>query len=245
MRRRLWVSAELPEQGGEVRLDDESAHHARVLRLQPGDPVRLFNDAGEEANAVIRDIESWSCLTQARERAAAATVRLVLVQCLPKGRKIDDIVRQTTEVGADEIRLAVSDRSVSRLEGERADHRAQRLGKIAREASRQSLRSEIPLVHAPAPLREVVPLAAAGALKLMLQPGAPHSILEELWLRHEAGECWLAIGPEGGFSAEESEFLREAGWIAVSMPTFVMRVETAAPVAVALVRAGLLAKKPA
>jgi len=221
---------ELPERGGRVRLSADAIRHARVLRLGPGDAVRLFDGEGHEADGQIAvdDDGELACDVGPVRRVDDEGPRVVLVQVLPKGAKLEPIVRMTTEVGVSAIHLASSERAVARPAPDRAARRVARLGRVAREAARQCGRAVVPEVHAPAPLAEVASRAPSGATRLLLHPGggplgAP-----------SGGEVWLVVGPEGGLSDPELEALERLGYRVVGVRSHVLRVETAAPVAVAL-----------
>jgi len=229
----------LLDEGGEVELSADATKHAAVLRLAVGDPVTLFDGAGGEADGeVTRAGERLVCAVGPK-REAPPRPRIVLVQCLPKGSKLDDIVRATTEIGVSEVRLAHAERAVARPDAARASKRLERLSKIAREASRQSLRADVPDVRAPDALLDVAAGAPDGAVKLAFVVGGKGSIAACV---DPTRETWLVIGPEGGLAPDEVEGLTRLGYRSVGLAGPVLRVETAAPIAVALVahRLGVL-----
>src|SRR5690606_20233665 len=119
---------------------------------------------------------------------------------MPKGTKLDEIVRMVTEAGVAEIQLAIAERSIARPDESRGRSRLERLEKIAREASRQSERAEVPTITAPAPLIEVAARAPATSARLMLSPRVGLPWAEVLGPHTEA---WLIVGPEGGLSEAE------------------------------------------
>src|SRR5690606_2919368 len=118
-------AAVLPEEGGEVRLDAAATRHARVLRLAPGAPIVLFDGAGGEADGALLalDEDGASARVDARRRVVRDAPRIVLCLGLPKGKKLDDIVRACTELGVGAIHLVECARSVPRLDLARADKR--------------------------------------------------------------------------------------------------------------------------
>ena len=220
--------------GAELSLDAEAARHARVLRLGQGDPVRVFDGRGAEADAEVVALEAAALVVRvvALRAASAASARVTLVQCLPKGAKLEDIVRAATEAGAHTIALAISTHAVSRPDEARGERRATRLARIAEEAARQSERAHVPEVTPPAPLLEVARRAPPGALRLSLSPRATRRW--DAALPEHATEAWLVVGPEGGLSSEEERALEALGYTSVRIDVGVLRVETAAPVAVAM-----------
>ncbi len=241
--RRLYAR-ELGTEGGELTLDATATRHAKVLRLGVGDPVILFDGRGNEAKAtVVQSSDGLVCRIEKRIERREQRALLVLCQCLPKGGKLDDIVRAATELGVSAVHPVSSERSVPRPPAERAMGKLDRLERIAREASRQSLRSDVPDVLAPAPFDEVLARAPADAARLMFVPreGAELDVV----CPRDASSVWLLIGPEGGLSPIEIERARSAGFAAVDLGAGVLRVETAAVAALALVahRVGLLAPR--
>ncbi len=230
--RRLYAAA-LPDEGGEVRLDAVATRHAKVLRLREGDPLVLFDGRGAEADAVLERLgDLLLCRAERPRLVARPGPTVVLCQCLPKGGKLDDIVRAATELGVTAVHLVSSDRSVPRLDPARADKRSARLAKVAREASRQSRRNDVPDVLAPASLDEVLARAPEDAARIAFAPGTRKSLEEACGARSAA---WILVGPEGGLSDGELDLVRQSGFALVDLGPGVLRVETAAPVAVALV----------
>jgi 16S rRNA (uracil1498-N3)-methyltransferase len=172
--------------------------------------------------------------------AASATRRIVLIQALPKGAKLDGIVRACTELGVYAIRLAFSERSVPRPESQRAEERCRRLARIAKEASALAGRSGSPEISFATPLLDVAAQAPESARRVVFwesstqklevalaDPGRPELGVKE--------DVWIVVGPEGGLSESEIAALRECGYRDATLGTSVLRVETAAPLAVGLV----------
>lgn len=220
---------DLPTDGGEVALSEDAARHAAVLRLGVGDEVVLFDGNGNEARARIVAVgDRVRCALGPRERVTPSGPRVVLCQCIPKGAKLDAIVRGATEVGVGAIHLALAERCVGRA----SDKRIERLQTIAREASRQSGRADVPPVLPAAPLLEVAARAPDAALKIACVPGGGP-------IPSGAPEAWVVVGPEGGLSPGEIAALEELGYVRVDLGPTILRTETAGVVAPALVRAAL------
>lgn len=235
--RRLHVAV-LPESGGVVVLEAEQAHHARVLRLAVGDPITLFDGEGREAAGEITALTPHlECQVGVPHEAHATRPRVVLVQALPKGAKLETIVRMGTETGADEFALVETSRAVVKHEPSRWNKKHERLARVAQEASRQSLRASTPLIHEPRALLAVAKEAPSDALKLMCVPGPTDAA--PWWSRLDDQSLaanppmWIVVGPEGGLSPEEIEALSGLGYTHHNLGPHVLRVETAAPVAVA------------
>lgn len=230
--RRLFVR-QFADLGGVVTLDAATSRHARVLRLRVGDAVRLFDGRGQEADArvVSMDGDAVVCEHSMPEPLAERGPRVVLVQVLPKGSKLESIVRMATEIGAAEIHLAVSGRSVARPDERRAARRAERLERIAVEAARQSGRPVVPQIVPPADLIDVAARAPEDAWRVVLWERAERPLLTP----GDLGSAWVIVGPEGGLATAEVDALAESGWQPARLGPSILRVETAAPVGLALV----------
>ncbi len=240
--RRLFVET-LTEEGSFISLDRVSVHHARVLRLTVGSDVTLFDGRGSSALARIEELDGEALLCRilsVDERMPSTTTSITLVQSMPKGEKLEAIVRATTEIGVDEIRLAISERTIARPDAARSATKLERLSRVAREAARQSERSTVPTLFEPMQLNEVLAGAPAGALHLVFAPGAARGIDAIRDRIDDAKAVWVWVGPEGGFSPAEVEMLEREACIPVRIFDSVLRVETAAPVAVALVRSAVV-----
>jgi len=238
--RRFFVDA-LPEEGGDVSLSDDAARHARVLRLGEGDEVVLFDGSGRESRARIVATSPLSCRADAPSPAVPDAPKVHLIQALPKGKKLESIVRMATELGVDAIHFAITERTISRPDDARGRARVERLGRIAQEAARQARRRIVPHIREPRPLLEVSRRASAESIRLVFWENADAGLPKTLDI---SPEMWVIVGPEGGLSQSEVDALGAEGWSQVHLGSSILRVETAAPVALALVldRAGRLGR---
>ena len=214
-----------PLQAGERELPEEQARYVRrVHRLAVGDRFLAFDpEARLEAVAEILagDRAVRVRLEPPRPARLVALRPLTVVQSLAKGTKVDDVVRDATELGATEVVVAVAERSVKRG-GDPA-----RWKRVAIEAARQCGRGDVPAVSGPTVLLELLALPLlAGTLGLCLHPGAEVSLSAEL-SRAASAPVTLLIGPEGGFSDAELSAAAAAGYRLVSLGPFVLRAETA------------------
>ena len=191
-----------------------------VLRLRDGDRLVLLGNDGAEA---ICRLEGGACVVEDRRPAAGEPRhRLTVVQAMLKGDALEQVVQHGTEVGVATFKLAVTDRSIVR---ELPPRRLERLRTIAREAAEQSERGRIPEVMAPVPL--------AGAL-------APGSVLlfersEGVRLSQLDPPAIIVIGPEGGFALGEVQAAVDAGVTVAGLGPRILRSETVAAVAAALI----------
>jgi 16S rRNA (uracil1498-N3)-methyltransferase len=244
-RRRLFVPAERLAGARLTLTNDEHQHVARVLRARVGDRLTLFDGAGIEVDAEIervgkRDTE----LALGARRAGAATtspVAITLLVAVPRGERMDLVVQKTTELGVSRIVPVVTTRSVVRPEEK---HRT-RWEKIAREASRQCGRADVPRVDEPVALTLAVAAPDLPTLRFALweaeRARSLRAMLASAYATDVPGSqnpaTALLVGPEGGFALDEIATVEAAGFVPVGLGPRILRVETAAVVAVALVEA--------
>lgn len=221
-----------------VALPRASAHHAaRVLRLQPGDPVTLFNGQGGEFTASIvaigRDtVEVEVGTHQPVERESPLTV--TLVQALSSGERMDLTIQKAVELGVSGIVPVESERSVVRLRGERADKRVAHWRQVVIAACEQCGRNRIPQVEAPVSLSSRLAGQEGDALRWILLPGAERALRDQTCPDRPVE---LLVGPEGGFTTAEADAARRAGFMPVRLGPRVLRTETAAPALLAALQA--------
>lgn len=243
---RRFFAHPLPDEGLELQLAAAESRHVRVLRLAQGEQVELFDGQGgvAEAELVALDLEGVRCrILHRRAAAELAPASIHLLLGLPKGNKLDTIVRMLGEIGVASIHLCGCERSVPQWKETRAqEQKLERFRKIAQEAARQSEQPCVPEVFAPAPLREAARRAGPEAMKRVCLPpsalGSPESPAAEeeksrSVLALSALGLWLAVGPEGGFSPKEVQGLQGMGFLPLHFDMGVLRVETAAVVAAA------------
>jgi len=213
-------------------MDQDSIHYlCRVHRLGEGDSLVVFDGAGRERAAQICRFDGHLSLEPMGELVTGLMGAPVDV-CygLPKGEKLDRVTRQLTELGVRTLTLVSCDRSVTKLTAARAEKRRARLARIIAEAARQSGRSDAMAIKGPVTLSTSLS-ETEGETVLVFDPTGEHRI-EDLELR---GAITLYVGPEGGFSPAELAILDSAGALRTQLGQLILRTETAAPVAAALV----------
>lgn len=211
---------------------DQARYLTTVLRMRPGDPLRIFNGKGWEYQALIRrqTAEGIELAITDRYATPAAEIHITLCQAVPKAEKMDGIIRHATELGVVRIIPFFAERSVPHWEPERLPRKQQRWQKIALEASRQCGRSDIPEIGEIVTFGPMLHAVPQNGLRLIPWEEETTTRISTL-LRNPAWsgmkEFILVIGPEGGFSVEEVELARRANFISVSLGKRVLRVETA------------------
>jgi 16S rRNA (uracil1498-N3)-methyltransferase len=214
--------------GTEINLPSGAAHHVlRVLRLQPGETLTLFDGRGGEyrceiarANARAVTVRVLEFRDIERESALAVT----LVQGLAAADRMDYAVQKAVELGASAIAPVMAARSVARLEGARAARRLEHWRQIVVASCEQSGRNRLPEVRAPIALAVWLRAPSPATVRMLLAPDAPTALGD---LPRPSGAVELLVGPEGGFTDEESTAACSAGFRTVRMGPRVLRTETA------------------
>ena len=225
---------------GRVTFDaDESRHLTRVLRLAPGDTVVATDGAGRDYTVRLDSVgEAASGTVLAVERGAPESpLAITLVQGIPKGDKMEAIVRAATELGVARVRPALCERTIVRLEPGRWRDRATRCQRRAREAAKQCGRAVIPEVEAPRPLAECLAEAGPADLGLCFWEGGGVPLHDALAATSAPRSALLVVGPEGGLSPAEVDAARAHALTVTSLGPRILRTETAGPAVVALLQA--------
>jgi 16S rRNA (uracil1498-N3)-methyltransferase len=217
---------------------DESRHLARVLRLGPGALITAVDGLGHALTVKLTRVGTRVAEGDILGRDALATespLALTLVQSLPKGDKLELIIRMATELGVARVVPVLSTRGIARADDERQMGRLVRWRRVAREAAKQSGRSVIPEVTRPLPLREWLTQPRSGLLVCLweeaMRPAA--TVLPD----GPVERATLVVGPEGGFTEEEALGLQSAGAIIAGLGPRILRTETAGPIGIALLQA--------
>jgi 16S rRNA (uracil1498-N3)-methyltransferase len=235
---RFHIDSQLRE-GLRLDLPHEAAHHAaRVLRLRAGDEIVLFDGRGGEFPARIEAIErSRVAVSVGTHRGVEreSPLGVTLVQGVSSGERMDVTVQKAVELGVREIQPVLAEKSVVKLDAERADAKREHWRRIAISACEQCGRNRIPEVRPVMRLDEASRHLSPAGLRLLLSPHGGTRLRDAL--AGGRSEIVLAIGPESGFSAGEESLLVAAGFSAVRLGPRVLRTETAASAALAALAA--------
>jgi 16S rRNA (uracil1498-N3)-methyltransferase len=167
----------------------------------------------------------------------ASPLAITLVQGMPKGDKLEAIVRAATELGVARVWPALCVRTIVRLEPARWRDRARRWQRVAREAAKQSGRAVIPEVEPPRPLAEWLAAGERTDLGLCLWEGGGAPLGGALAGAGAPRSALVVVGPEGGLAEDEVEAARARGLAVVSLGRRILRTETAGPAIVAILQA--------
>lgn len=211
----------------------EGRHGVDVLRLEPGERVRVGDGRGTVAEGAVlsADAAGLRVRVDARLEVPAPQPEFVLVQALPKGDRGPLAVDLATELGVDRIVPWTAARCVTRWRDDRVDKGLAKWRSAARAATKQARRPRLPEVTEPMSTRQVTALLADADLALVLheQARAPLARLEV----PSSGTVAVVVGPEGGMTDGEVLAFRAAGAQAVRLGDEVLRTSTAGAAALA------------
>ena len=226
--------------GGRVTFDAEETHHlARVLRLRAGALVHTVDGQGQELAVRLTRVgprEAEGEIVSRGVRRAESPLDLTLVQGIPKGEKLESIIRMATELGVARVVPVIAARSVPRAEAGRISARMLRWQRVAKEAAKQSGRAVIPEVTPPLTLGEWIsaPRRPGGLILCLWEEAETKAaaLLPDGPVEHAT----LVVGPEGGLSGDEVLSLRSAGAVVGGLGPRILRADTAGPVGLALLQ---------
>ena len=246
----FFLPLDTPAESDEFHLRGPEAFHlVKVLRVQPGHSVSLFDGKGGSYEGVvdaIHDDGSVSGKIVSRRQKAQSTVTVNLYQGLLKASHWDYVLEKGTELGAGSFTPVLTPRTVVLLREERAKAKQERWARIIMAAVKQCKRSDLPELREPAEFRDAIKAATsrsgevtAVAWEGLCGSGAKAGLGPALRAAAESGPkvaVNLFIGPEGGFSDEEVELARTLGAVVFGLGPRILRAETAALAALAAVQ---------
>ena len=210
-------------------LPQRAVKHIQVLRLQPGDEVTLFNGLGGEYLCTIEEMGRQKVQAQtlqylAIERENAQDVHLIVG--VPANDRMDWLVEKATELGVQRITPLMTQRSVLKLQGERAIKKTQHWQLIAMGACEQSGRNRIPVIEEPITLGNLLQVLKTDAHAFVL---STHTSENPATSRPIDGKTIQVLsGPEGGLEPKEEGALVDRGFKPLSLGSRILRAETAA-----------------
>jgi 16S rRNA (uracil1498-N3)-methyltransferase len=222
---------QLPEQAGE--------HLARVLRLEAGHPLILFNGDGSEYDARLATLAKRAVTAEVsgqRTVSRESPLRLTLAQGVARGEKMDWILQKATELGVARIVPVITERTEVRLDEDRAGKRLAHWTQVIAAACEQCGRNELPEVLAPQKLMHWCASLgqAESTARFALMPEADLGPREAGPLDQGA---LLLVGPEGGLSDHDIAIARNAGFRGLRLGPRILRTETAGLAAIAALQA--------
>jgi len=218
--------------GNVISVTGEEAHHiADVMRLKVKDGVVTFDGTGKEYIGIIKEVGKKSIVidvTETREAAKTRAPRITLIQAIPKREKIEYLIEKATELGVGAIVPVFTERTIPDWDEDKKSSRVIRWRKIAREASKQCGRLDIPKIPDIAQFSDVInDETLSGGLKLIaaLQDGT--EAIRKALKDFKGDRIYIAIGPEGDFTPDEVKNAIGRGFKPVSLGIRVLKSDTA------------------
>lgn len=220
--------------GTSTDLDDNAAQHVgRVLRMQPGQELLLFNGDGNDYPATITTVSKKQITVSvgdASHNPLESPLRIVLGQTLSKGDRMDYAIQKSVEMGVTAIAPLVTERCDVRLKGDREDKRLRHWQLVATSAAEQCGRAVVPEILPVMTLDDWFRYSASCDLRLVLH----HRTRASLDTLAAPNSIALMIGPEGGLTEQEIAAAETCGFLPTALGPRVLRTETAPVAAISL-----------
>ena len=233
---RFYLS--LPVHSGTLlKLSGRETHHAlHVLRVREGDRVVVFDGAGQEFHCAVHLHNRDSVSVEVLESRVIPPLpySITLLQALPKGKIMEDIIQKATELGVTRIVPILSERVVTHLDSDTAAAKAAKWQLVAVEAIKQCGNAWLPKVEQPMTPSAFLARKEQFELPLVgcLEAGSQHP---REWFRRFFNEhhrppqtACVWVGPEGDFTTDEYRTIKESGARPITLGPLVLRTETAA-----------------
>ena len=225
--------------GAELELGEQAAAHAvRVVRLKPNDNLTLFDGRGGQHAGTILEIRRGRVRVRVGGHDATdreTPLAITLAQGVSRGDRMDWVIQKATELGVRAIVPVLTERSVVKLDGDRARKRNVHWQEVAISACEQCGRNVVPTVLPLLDLNQYLAYARKeDELRFLLSPEGGHRLRE---MDKPYGRFSLLVGPEGGFEEGEVDVARSVGFTPLQLGPRVLRTETAGLAALAAMMA--------
>lgn len=203
--------------------NDDLYHITRVMRMKTNDKIEVvYNSEVYICNLNFND-ELEISIVEKLENNKNDNIEKVLIIPLLKENKMDLILQKSTELGINKIIPVIMERSIIKLDKDKELKKIERWTKICKEASEQSKRVDIPVVTEVKALKELECLEGA---KLVCSTKEKENTIKKYLKNNKYTKINFIIGPEGGISPKEEEYLNSIGFTSISLGENIMRVET-------------------
>ena len=224
--------------GDIVKINGSDAKHlTKVLRKNVNDDIILCDGCGYDYTAVILSAEDDVSvkITGKQENRAEPKIHVTIYQALPKGDKMEGIVKKCTELGVFSVVPFISSRVVVKADGAKLAQKVSKWQKTADESVKQCMRGAIPKIHPVITFNEAAALACKHKSAIMAYELCEEGSLRGALQHASAGDIGVVIGPEGGFEPEEAALARDSGINIVTLGKRILRVETAAAAVLSII----------
>ena len=245
--RRIYLS-DCKIEGEKIYIKGETLHYIKnVLRLMPEDMFIGFDGKGLEYTLVIKHINNNIIYTEIKEKRkifeTESDIEIILCIALTKNRIFDRVIEKAAEMGVKRIIPVKTARSIIDIEKENIKYKIIRWKKLLSEGSKISGSAEIPDIISPLSFQDAVNIKTDYSIFFWEQAETPlKNIFSNIKIVPEL-KIKIFIGPEGGFTEEEAEIAKNSGAFIVSLGKRILRVETAAIVALGIIFYQIESKK--
>ena len=218
----------------------DANHIVHVLRMKTGADIWLFDGRSYEYKARIQSITSDTVTVEIVEKffcPADPPVRITIGQAVLKHKKLDTTIRQLTELGMDGWMPIDTERSVSKIDDKNERTKTERWQTIVNESVKQCQRGLIPQIYPAVDFKEALLLGSQHDINIIFsdKSGSPLDLIKARAYPPGAS-IFLLLGPEGGFTPREIELARQHGFIAAGLGPRILKADTAAVAACAIVQ---------
>ncbi|MBU1054528.1 MAG: 16S rRNA (uracil(1498)-N(3))-methyltransferase [Proteobacteria bacterium] len=219
----------------------DARHIINVLRLKPGDSIELFDESGIKYEARIVAVSSAKVdvnIVGQCNHVVESFLEIVVAQSFLKEGKMDNLIRQLTELGITKWIPFISERSVSRPDDKRLSNRTKRWEAIAKEATKQCKRAKSPKIGKTVSFKEILESEPGFDLKIIFWENEKNLLeIKDLGGKHGViNKILVMLGPEGGFTTNEVEKAKESGFLTAGLGPRILRAETASLSACTLIQ---------
>ena len=203
--------------------NDDIYHITRVMRMKSNDKIEVvYNNEVYICNLDFNNQLEISIIEKLKNNKNN-NIEKVLIIPLLKENKMDLILQKSTELGVNKIIPVIMERSIIKLDKDKELKKIERWTKICKEASEQSKRVDIPVITEVKPLKE---LENIEGTKIVCSTKEKENTIKKFLSNNDIKKINIVIGPEGGISPKEEEYLNSIGFTSISLGENIMRVET-------------------
>jgi 16S rRNA (uracil1498-N3)-methyltransferase len=236
MTRRRWIADEVSGTRA-ILVGAHADHLSRVLRARIGQEFDITTGKEVRRGRITAITSDRVEFELGAEIPSPAAVQVTLALSIFKFDRMEWALEKCTELGATRIVPVIARRTEAHLAAAAAK-RVERWRRIALQAAEQSRQTSPPEISQPLKLKDAA--ALPGSLRILLSETEPEVMLKDVLQSHpREGDIVLALGPEGGWTNEEVKLFQGAGWISASLGNTILRAETAAIAATAIVQSEL------
>ncbi len=208
-------------------------HITKILRLGIGDKIWIADERKKRYFIELIDVnhkKATGKILETKEFSETPSIEIILVQSILKGDKMDMLIQKAAELGVSKVIPVITERTIVKFSENRTSSKEKRWQSIAREASQQSGRWDVPEIGLITGFEDVFDKIGKIDSGLILWEGEQKNKLREVCKRYSGGinKLCVFVGPEGGFTDKEVESAKSNGFIPVSMGDLILRAETAA-----------------